>query len=115
MKNYESIWTKDQLWFPSAYSLLTFISRSKDYGLFPLDYHFSSIAFIQRVFRADSLTKKNPALWARIELMLSDAFFLLVKHLKQEDCPMTVSLEKRYHASGHAVRFLTSNCSRIRH
>ncbi|MFI5155640.1 MAG: murein L,D-transpeptidase [Chitinophagales bacterium] len=95
MKNYESIWTKDQLWLPAADSLLAFIIRSKDYGLFPLDYHLSSIAFIQRVFRADSLTKKNPALWARTELMLSDAFFLLVKHLKQGRLPYdSVTLRK---------------------
>jgi murein L,D-transpeptidase YcbB/YkuD len=82
-KNYESIWTRNQQWMPVADSLMAFVGRSKEYGLFPLDYHYSSISFIQRVFQADTNTKKNAALWARSELLLSDAFFLLVKDLKQ--------------------------------
>jgi L,D-transpeptidase YcbB len=80
---YLPLWSKDEQWQPLADSLFNFIQKSKNYGLFPNDYHYRSLAFIHRVFDSDSLTKKNPALWARADVLLTDAFFLLVKHLKQ--------------------------------
>ncbi len=81
--NYQPLWSKDEKWLPLEDSLYSFIENSKDYGLFPADYHFRSLAFINRVFLADTLAKKNAVLWARADVLLTDAFFTLVKHLKQ--------------------------------
>src|SRR5258708_30325467 len=67
----------------AADSLFTFISNSKEYGLFPSDYHYSALSFIERVVNEDTLARKNAALWSRADIMLTDAFFTLVKHLKQ--------------------------------
>ena len=81
--DYQPVWSKDAKWLASGDSLYNFIENSKDYGLFPADYHFRPLAFINRVFVADSLAKKNAVLWARSDILLTDAFFTLVKHLKQ--------------------------------
>ncbi|HMH31980.1 MAG TPA: L,D-transpeptidase family protein, partial [Puia sp.] len=80
---YEPFWSKETKWLPLADSLFGFISNSKEYGLFPRDYHYSSLAFVQRVFLADTLARKNLALWARTDILLTDAFFTLAKDLKQ--------------------------------
>lgn len=81
--NYTPLWSDKAHWFSPADSLFSFIENAKDYGLFPSDYHYSSLAFIHRVFQEDTLSRKNAALWARADLLLTDAFFTLVKHLKQ--------------------------------
>jgi murein L,D-transpeptidase YcbB/YkuD len=81
--NYAPLWSDKGHWLAPGDSLYAFIGQSKDYGLFPSDYHYGSLAFVQRVFREDSLSRKNAAIWARADLLLSDAFFTLVKHLKQ--------------------------------
>ena len=81
--NYQTIWSTGDHWQPYGDSLFSFIDSSKYYGLFPEDYHDHSLSFIHRVFLADSLGKKNAALWARADVLLTDAFFTLVKHIKQ--------------------------------
>jgi L,D-transpeptidase YcbB len=82
-KDYQPIWSKDQKWLPLGDSLFHFIENSKNYGLFPADYHYRPLSFIHRVFSADSLTKNNVVLWARSDILLTDAFFRLVKDIKQ--------------------------------
>jgi murein L,D-transpeptidase YcbB/YkuD len=80
---YTAIWSSKQHWLPVGDSLLTFISNSKEYGLFPSDYHYSALSFIERVVKEDTVARKNAALWSRADIMLTDAFFTLVKHLRQ--------------------------------
>ena len=82
-KKYNGIWSTNAAWLPVADSLFHFIENSKYYGLFASDYHYNSLAFIHRVMDADSIAKKNIALWAKADVLLTDAFFNLVKHLKQ--------------------------------
>lgn len=80
---YVAKWSSKRQWLPVADSLLQLIDSSKYYGLFPSDYHYSSLSYITRVVREDTLARKNEALWSRADLMMTDAFFTLVKHLKQ--------------------------------
>jgi L,D-transpeptidase YcbB len=81
--DYEPIWSDKGNWLHPADSLLAFIANAKEYGLFPTDYHYLPLAFTQRILVEDSLARKNAALWARADLMLTDAFFTLVQNLKQ--------------------------------
>jgi murein L,D-transpeptidase YcbB/YkuD len=81
--SFASIWSERENWKPLGDSLLQFIDSCRYYGLFPEDYHQNSLSFIRRVFKEDSLAKKNIALWARADLLLTDAFFSLVKDLNQ--------------------------------
>jgi len=81
--NYTPIWSDKEHWLSPADSLFSFIENGKDYGLFPSDYHYPSLSFIHRVLLEDTISRKNSVFWARADLLLTDAFFTLVKHLKQ--------------------------------
>ena len=81
--NYAPLWSGKERWRLSADSLFSFIANAKDYGLFPSDYHYPSLAFIRRVLLEDTVSRKSAAIWARADLLYTDAFFTLVKHLKQ--------------------------------
>lgn len=77
------LWSNKERWLPAGDSLFSFIGQSKEFGLFPSDYHYTALAFMRRVFQEDSLSRKNALIWARADLLLTDAFFTLVKHLRQ--------------------------------
>lgn len=80
---YSPIWSARERWLPAGDSLLSFIEDCKVYGLFPSDYHYPSLSFFRRVVREDTLARKNASIWNRADLLLTDAFFTLVKHLRQ--------------------------------
>jgi len=91
---YNPIWSINGIWLHPGDSLFSFITDSKEYGLFPSDYHYTSLALIRRLL-TDSLARKNTAMWARADLMLTDAFLTLAKHLKQGRLPYdSVTLRK---------------------
>jgi murein L,D-transpeptidase YcbB/YkuD len=80
-----TIWCKDGNWLPLGDSLYNFIQNSKLYGLFPEDYHFGQLSIIHTLFFNDSTAesdRKDAALWSRADLMLTDAFFHIVKDIK---------------------------------
>ena len=85
--HYQAQWLKEDQLLPAGDSLLDFIRNSRYSGLFPNDYHEHMLDFIRRVFQVDSNSRKNAALWARADLLMTDAFFLLAKHLKQGRLP----------------------------
>lgn len=81
--DYVNIWSKKEKWEPLADSLYNFIENSEAYGLFPADYHYKDISEIRSVLIKDSLAKTDANIWTIAELLLSDAFMQLSKHLKQ--------------------------------
>ena len=81
--DFKPLWSKQESWLPQADSLFRFIEHSKEYGLFPNDYHFKAIQKVRSLVATDSTSGKDAALWSRGEVMLSDALFLITKHLKQ--------------------------------
>ncbi len=90
----ERYWSKDKLWLPRADSMVDFIRRSEYYGLFPADYHMEDIASIFNKLK-DSAAMMDAALWARGELMLTDAFANMARHLKLGRIPIdSVNLRK---------------------
>ena len=80
---YTPIWSDKERMFSQGDSLFHFIGNSKQYGLFPSDYHYSSLALINRLLQEDTISRKSAMLWARADLLYTDAFFMLVKDLKQ--------------------------------
>ena len=80
--NYAALWSNHGQWLPIADSLFGFIKNATSCGLFPNDYHFKVLSFINRMM-ADSFARKNAALWTRADLLYTDAFFALEKDLKQ--------------------------------
>jgi murein L,D-transpeptidase YcbB/YkuD len=87
INNYRPKWFKEDQTLPAGDSLLGFIRNGLLSGLFPNDYHNRMLSFIQRVFQVDSVARKNAAMWARADLLMTDAFFLLAKDLKQGRLP----------------------------
>lgn len=81
--NYQNIWSKSETWQPLADSLYDFIKKAEAYGLFPGDYHYKDLLAIRSTLSNDSLAKMDANLWTKAELMLTDAFMQITKHLKQ--------------------------------
>jgi murein L,D-transpeptidase YcbB/YkuD len=90
--NFTREWSKDKKWYPRADSVFKMILRAEYYGLFPEDYHASRIDGILRKL-SDSTAKNDAALWARGDLLLSDALVSMARHLKLGRIPQdSVSL-----------------------
>lgn len=82
-ENYQPLWSAQENWSPLGDSLYAFIEHSREYGLFPSDYHFRALSGIRQKLAGDSLARKDAALWSRADLMLTDAFFQSARDLKQ--------------------------------
>lgn len=80
---YKNIWSNTEVWEPIADSLYNFIESSEAYGLFPADYHFWYIKKLKEQLATDSSAKTDATIWTKAELMLTDAFMQISKHLKQ--------------------------------
>ena len=80
--NYLTIWSKEDKWQSMADSLYQFIDHAKEYGLFPDDYHYKSLEGIRAKLEADSVSRRDAALWTRADLILTDAYLNIARHLK---------------------------------
>lgn len=81
--NNQPIWSAQEKWNSIGEGLFSLIASSKEYGLFPNDYHYKTLSSIREQIARDSTSQKNAALWSRAELMMTDAFLLMARHLKQ--------------------------------
>jgi murein L,D-transpeptidase YcbB/YkuD len=79
---YHPVWSEGDRWKPAGDSLFFAISQAKSYGLFPSDYHHRLLLEIRNKIILDSVSRKNAALWARADLLLTDACWKMAHHLK---------------------------------
>lgn len=82
---YAPLWSSAEKWNAMGDSLLALVSNAKLYGLFPEDYHAAPLEALNGKFISDSLFKSertNATLWAKAELMLTDAFAHIIKDIK---------------------------------
>ncbi len=89
-KQFAPIWSDKQNWKPLADSLFEFISEARSYGLFPEDYHESSLENIRNGISDDSLSigdRKNARQWAIADLQLTDAFMQIMQDVKMGRLP----------------------------
>lgn len=75
-------WSRREQWIPVADSMMSYIRDAKLFGLFPQDYHFGRIDSMFSTFSADSLAVRDAVLWAKADLMLTDALFHMIRDLK---------------------------------
>lgn len=78
-------WSNGEHWKPVGDSLLNFIENARSYGLFPEDYHYDQLFSIRKKFFNDSLAesdRKDAVLWAKADVMLTDAFLQIIKDIK---------------------------------
>lgn len=80
--NYETIWSREDSWLPIADSLFGFFYHIKEYGLFPSDYHVSSLNTIREQIDADSIARKDAALWTRADLLLTAAWLNIARDIR---------------------------------
>lgn len=95
---FTSDWCDKEQWLPIGDSLFHFIENAQLNGLFPEDYHTKELATIRQQFFADSLSKgdrKDASLWAKADIMLTDAFVQIVKDVKLGRLPQdSITLRK---------------------
>lgn len=75
-------WSTQKQWLPIADSLYSFIRQSENYGLFPSDYHFSQLDQIRSTLMSDSSAMMDAAMWARADLLYTDAMMQMIKDIK---------------------------------
>ena len=81
--DYKNIWSEMEEWNPIADSMYHFIHQAELSGLFPYDYHLKDLDVIKKILEQDSLAKTDAIVWTKADLMLTDAFMLMLQHLKQ--------------------------------
>ena len=82
-KEYASTWNHREKWEPLVDTIYRFIQNSEQYGLIPVDYHLKTIGALKKTLDTDSLKRMDAVLWSHADLILTDAFMLLVKDLKK--------------------------------
>jgi len=81
-KSHEAKWSKEEKLLPIADSVMTFIQNSMLYGLFPEDYHFKNISSLKERMLGDTLARKDAVLWAKADVLLTDAMIGIMKDVK---------------------------------
>ena len=119
---YQPIWLRHDRSTPEGTSFINLIQNSRLWGLFPNDYHYNILAFINRAFVLDTNAARNAAIWARRDLLLTDAFFQMARDLKQGRIPYdTVTLrtdtvlKDSFYISNLNEALQTGNVSQVLH
>lgn len=80
--DFKVIWSHENDWKSIADSLFLVLQHSREYGLFPSDYNYTSITLIRKVFQGDSVSRRDAALLARADILFTEAYLNIAKHLK---------------------------------
>lgn len=75
---YEPIWSAGDHWKPSADSLFFAISKCKEFGLFPSDYHLAQLLRERNNLVIDTSARKDVALWTRSDVLLTDGLLQML-------------------------------------
>lgn len=75
------LWSNEKDWLPLGNAMFDFIAGVEQYGLFPEEYHYRSLKFIRQQL-TDSVAQTDAAIWARSDIMLTDAFIHIARHIK---------------------------------
>lgn len=92
---YQAIWSRRDEFKSMADSLYAVVEHAKEWGLFPEDYHYSSLQAVWNRLKKDSASQKDAALWTKADVLLTDAYFTVARHLKiGRLSPDSVTLKK---------------------
>ena len=121
-RQYKPIWIRRDRIIPEGSSFVNLIQNSRLWGLFPNDYHYYMLSFIDRAFSLDTNAARNAALWARKDLLLTDAFFQMARDLKRGRIPYDsvtlrtdTLLKDSFYTSSLNEALLTGNVSQVLH
>ena len=101
--NYEPLWIKDEGLTNNGQTLINFIRNARSYGLIPEAYNLQKITSQYNKLQLDSLwekERKNPKNWARIDILLTDAFLSISRNLDRGYIPLdSLSKDATYSAA----------------
>lgn len=80
---YKPVWSDNETKNVLSDSLISFINQSMYFGLFPDNYYRNRLNAISERLSRDSLAIRDANMWMRFELLCTDAFFHLLKDLKE--------------------------------
>ncbi|GAA0555347.1 L,D-transpeptidase family protein [Chitinophaga japonensis] len=74
-------WSDNGTATASADSMLHLVLHAMDAGLLPACYHAGALTAAMQQVRTDSTSRKDAALWAKVDVMMTDAFMKMASHL----------------------------------
>ncbi|WP_158267176.1 L,D-transpeptidase family protein [Chitinophaga niastensis] len=74
-------WSRDGVANPAADSMLNMIQHAEDVGLLPAQYHEPALTAAWQQMSNDATTKKDAALWAKVDILMTDAFMRMASDL----------------------------------
>ncbi|MBC7935451.1 MAG: L,D-transpeptidase family protein [Rhizobacter sp.] len=80
---FKPVWSSMEKWKPYTDSLIQYIAASEKDGLFPDNYQYAALQSIMQNLQADSLKRKDVNVWARADILMTNAFFHILQDLKQ--------------------------------
>ncbi len=90
-----ALWSKNGKAAPGADSLMQWINTAGVYGLNPAHYHAEALNGAREQFKTGKEAQKDAALWAKTDVLLTDAFFKMAYHLRYGVAPRdSVTLRK---------------------
>jgi murein L,D-transpeptidase YcbB/YkuD len=111
-KTHLPLWSSKEKWTGNANALVSYLKNAAANGLFAADYHFSKIKEITALLDRDSLKRGDAVLWARADLLMTDAFTGLLRDLKQGRLQPD-SLSWKYDTSKYS-NYFSANMEKIR-
>lgn len=90
-----ALWSKNGKAGSGADSLMQWINTAGIYGLNPAHYHAEALNGAREQFKTGKDAQKDAALWAKMDVLLTDAFFKMAYHLHYGVAPRdSVTLRK---------------------
>lgn len=82
-KEYTPLWSDTGKFLPRVDALINYMDSSMFDGLFKADYQFEKIIQLRATLTTDSAKMKDAVLWAKADLLLTDAFMHISGDLSQ--------------------------------
>ncbi len=79
---YLPVWGKKEKWEAITDSVFDLITNAQLYGLFPQDYHLENLVSFKNKLDKDSLLRMDASIWAKADIMLTDALINIMRDLK---------------------------------
>jgi len=81
--DYAPAWSDTGKFSPQINQLFSYLDTAIRDGLYKQDYHYSALQKITSDLQHDSTAMKDAVLWARADLMLTDAFMNIISDIRQ--------------------------------
>lgn len=77
------LWSAEEKWKPCAAALVRYLDAASLQGLYKEDYHYKKLTELKSLLDNDSVKRKDAVIWAKAELLMTDALTGMLRDLKQ--------------------------------